>query len=110
MFLPSWNGSPTSPMKKHAYKVVVAEFIAFTNLKDHSALRTVALAHVIALARTSLSQFLWYKNHRAFQDKILRLATSSRAGHGHHFADAAQTGQLSTSERARRRLARTRSY
>jgi TnpA family transposase len=27
-----------------------------------------------------LSQFLWYKNHRAFQDKVLRLATSIKHG------------------------------
>ena len=32
----------------YAFKVDVAEFITFTNLKDHSALRTVARAHVIA--------------------------------------------------------------
>jgi integrase/recombinase XerD len=43
-----WLANITNAKTRRAYKVDVAEFITFTNLKDHSALRTVARAHVIA--------------------------------------------------------------
>jgi site-specific recombinase XerD len=43
-----WLANITNAKTRRAYKVDVAEFIAFTNLKDHSAMRTVARAHVIA--------------------------------------------------------------
>jgi site-specific recombinase XerD len=43
-----WLANITNAKTRRAYKVDVAEFIAFTNLKDHSELRTVARAHVIA--------------------------------------------------------------
>ena len=47
---PNSNGSPTSPIAKtrRAYKIDVAEFIAFTGLQESGELRTVARAHVIA--------------------------------------------------------------
>ena len=38
-----WLANTPSPKTRRAYKVDVAEFIAFTNLKAHSGLRTVAL-------------------------------------------------------------------
>jgi integrase/recombinase XerD len=50
-----WLANITNAKTRRAYKVDVAEFIAFTNLKDHSELRTVARAHVIA----------WRKNMEA---------------------------------------------
>ena len=43
-----WLANITNAKTRRAYKVDVAEFITFTSLKDHSALRTVARAHVIA--------------------------------------------------------------
>jgi integrase/recombinase XerD len=43
-----WLANITNAKTRRAYRVDVAEFIAFTNLKDHSALRTVTRAHVIA--------------------------------------------------------------
>jgi integrase/recombinase XerD len=43
-----WLANITNAKTRRAYKVDVAEFIAFTNLKSHSELRTVARAHVIA--------------------------------------------------------------
>ena len=43
-----WLANITNAKTRRAYKVDVAEFITFTNLKDHSALRTVTRAHVIA--------------------------------------------------------------
>jgi integrase/recombinase XerD len=43
-----WLANITNAKTRRAYKVDVAEFIAFTNLKDHSALRTVTRAHIIA--------------------------------------------------------------
>lgn len=43
-----WLANITNAKTRRAYKVDVAEFISFTNLKDHSELRTVARAHVIA--------------------------------------------------------------
>jgi len=39
------------PKTRRAYTVDVAEFITFTGLPDHMALRTVARAHVIALVQ-----------------------------------------------------------
>jgi hypothetical protein len=41
-----WLADIANEKTRRAYKVDVAEFIAFTNLKDHSALRTVARAHL----------------------------------------------------------------
>src|SRR5579863_9828723 len=43
-----WLANITNAKTRRAYKVDVTEFITFTNLKDHSALRTVTRAHVIA--------------------------------------------------------------
>lgn len=43
-----WLANITNAKTRRAYKVDVTEFIAFTNLKDHSAVRTVSRAHVIA--------------------------------------------------------------
>jgi integrase/recombinase XerD len=43
-----WLANITNAKTRRAYKIDVAEFIAFTNLKNHSALRTVVRAHVIA--------------------------------------------------------------
>jgi type IV secretory pathway TraG/TraD family ATPase VirD4 len=43
-----WLANITNAKTRHAYRVDVAEFIAFTSLKDHSALRSVARSHVIA--------------------------------------------------------------
>ncbi len=43
-----WLANITNPKTRRAYKVDVAEFIAYTGLMDHNALRTVARAHVIA--------------------------------------------------------------
>jgi integrase/recombinase XerD len=43
-----WLANITNTKTRRAYKVDVAEFITFTNLKIHSALRTVTRAHVIA--------------------------------------------------------------
>jgi integrase/recombinase XerD len=43
-----WLANITNSKTRRAYKVDVAEFITFTNLKNHSALRTVVRAHVIA--------------------------------------------------------------
>jgi integrase/recombinase XerD len=43
-----WLANITNAKTRRAYKVDVAEFIAFTTLNDHSALRTVTRAHVIA--------------------------------------------------------------
>src|SRR3984957_8604906 len=43
-----WLANITNAKTRRAYKVDVAEFITFTNLKDYSALRTVARSHVIA--------------------------------------------------------------
>jgi integrase/recombinase XerD len=37
-----WLANITNAETRRAYNVDIAEFIAFTNLKDHSALRTVA--------------------------------------------------------------------
>ena len=53
-----WLANITNPKTRRAYKVDVAEFIAFTNLKDHSALRTVARAHVIAWRKDMESRSL----------------------------------------------------
>jgi hypothetical protein len=39
-----WLAKITNPKTRRAYKVDFAEFITFTNLKDHSALRTVTRA------------------------------------------------------------------
>ena len=43
-----WLANITNQKTRRAYKVDVAEFMAFTGLPDHTALRTVARAHVIA--------------------------------------------------------------
>jgi site-specific recombinase XerD len=43
---------------RRAYKVDVAEFIAFTNLKDHSELRSVVREHIIASRRDMQSRCL----------------------------------------------------
>jgi integrase/recombinase XerD len=43
-----WLANITNAKTRRAYKVDVAEFISFTNLKNHNALRTVARSHVIA--------------------------------------------------------------
>jgi integrase/recombinase XerD len=43
-----WLANITNAKTRRFYKSDVSEFLAFTNLKDHSALRTVARAHVIA--------------------------------------------------------------
>ena len=43
-----WLANITNTKTRRAYKVDVAEFIAFTNLKNQSELRTVTRAHVIA--------------------------------------------------------------
>jgi len=43
-----WLANITNLKTRRAYKVDVAEFIAFTGLPDHTGLRTVARAHVIA--------------------------------------------------------------
>jgi integrase/recombinase XerD len=43
-----WLANITNLKTRRAYKVDVAEFIAFTGLPDHAALRTVVRAHVIA--------------------------------------------------------------
>jgi integrase/recombinase XerD len=43
-----WLANITNVKTRRAYKVDVSEFILFNGLKDHSALRTVARAHVIA--------------------------------------------------------------
>jgi site-specific recombinase XerD len=46
-----WLANITNLKTRRAYKVDVAEFMAFTGLPDHTALRTVARAHVIAWRR-----------------------------------------------------------
>ena len=43
-----WLANITNAKTRRAYKVDVSEFIAYSNLSDHGALRTVARAHVIA--------------------------------------------------------------
>jgi integrase/recombinase XerD len=43
-----WLANITNAKTRRAYKVDVAEFIAFTRLVDHSAIRTVTRAHIIA--------------------------------------------------------------
>ena len=43
-----WLANITNEKTKRFYKSDVAEFIAFTGLKDSAALRTVARSHVIA--------------------------------------------------------------
>src|SRR6202035_1134776 len=43
-----WLANIPNAKTRRAYKVDVTEFITFTNLKDHCALRTVTRAHVIA--------------------------------------------------------------
>ena len=43
-----WLANITNSKTRRAYKVDVAEFVLFTGLKDHSELRTVTRAHVIA--------------------------------------------------------------
>jgi site-specific recombinase XerD len=48
----------TNAKTRRAYKVDVAEFIAFTNLRDHSAFRTVARSHVIAWRKDMESRSL----------------------------------------------------
>jgi integrase/recombinase XerD len=53
-----WLANITNAKTRRAYKVDVAEFIAFTNLKDHSAVRTVARAHVIAWRKDMESRSL----------------------------------------------------
>jgi len=53
-----WLANITNAKTRRAYKVDVAEFITFTNLKDHSALRTVARAHVIAWRKNMESRSL----------------------------------------------------
>jgi hypothetical protein len=42
-----WLATITDEKTRRAYKVGVAESIAFTNRIDHSALRTIAPAHMI---------------------------------------------------------------
>ena len=53
-----WLANITNAKTRRAYKVDVAEFIAFTNLKDQSALRTVTRAHVIAWRKDMESRSL----------------------------------------------------
>jgi integrase/recombinase XerD len=53
-----WLANITNAKTRRAYKVDVAEFVAFTNLKDHSELRTVARAHVIAWRKDMESRSL----------------------------------------------------
>jgi hypothetical protein len=43
-----WLANITNPKTRRFYKNDVAEFVAFTALKDSAALRTVARSHVIA--------------------------------------------------------------
>jgi integrase/recombinase XerD len=43
-----WLANITNPKTRRAYKVDVAEFLGFSGLQDHAALRTVARSHVIA--------------------------------------------------------------
>lgn len=43
-----WLANITNAKTRRFYKSDVSEFLTFTNLKNHSALRTVARAHVIA--------------------------------------------------------------
>jgi integrase/recombinase XerD len=43
-----WLANITNSKTRRSYKEDVAEFVAFTGLKDSAALRTVARAHVIA--------------------------------------------------------------
>jgi integrase/recombinase XerD len=43
-----WLANTTNPKTRRYYKSDVAEFIAYTGLLDHAALRSVARAHVIA--------------------------------------------------------------
>ena len=53
-----WLANITNAKTRRAYKVDVAELISFTNLKDHSATRTVTRAHVIAWRKNMESRRL----------------------------------------------------
>lgn len=53
-----WLANITNAKTRRAYRVDVAEFITFTNLKDHGALRTVTRAHVIAWRKDMESRHL----------------------------------------------------
>ena len=53
-----WLANITNPKTRRFYKSDVAEFLAFTGLKDSAALRTVARSHVIAWRKDLESRVL----------------------------------------------------
>ena len=52
-----WLVNITNLKTRRAYKVDVAEFMAFTGLPDHIALRTVARAHV-SVSETTITDYI----------------------------------------------------
>ena len=53
-----WLANITNPKTRRAYKVDVAEFMVFTGLADHTQLRSVTRAHVIAWRKDMESRSL----------------------------------------------------